>query len=191
MARIGMKYPVWAPLIEEHNGQMPTYGKGVVIGSAIAGTITIQRNTTELYADDMLKESDNGVSGGTISLEVDGIREEARVTVMGHVKNSDGSIDMTGDPSPYGGYGYIEEQSLNNVKSYSGMWVFKTMLGQNTINANTRGQNTSFATATMDGTMSAVLPEADMKNHFYRRKEFATLDEAYAWLNGLAHIGEE
>lgn len=191
MARIGMKYPVWAPLESENNGSMPTYGKGVVIGAAIAGTITIQRNTTELYADDMLKESDNGVSGGTISLEVDGISEEARVAVMGNVKNADGSVDMTGDPSPYGGYGYIEEESLNNVKSYSGMWVFKTMLGQNTINANTRGQNTSFATATMDGTMHAVLPEADMKNHFYRRKQFANLDEAYAWLNGLAHIGEE
>lgn len=188
MARIGMKHPVWAPLLVETNGQMPTYGKGVVIGAAVAGTATINRNNAELYADDALKESDNGATGGSISLEVDGVSKDVLATIAGAVKNEDGSVDMTGDPSPYGGYGYIEEISLNNVKSYSGIWFFKVMMGQSTINAQTRGQSTSYQTTTLDGTMSTVIPSADMKNHLYRRMEFAGLDEAYAWLDGLANI---
>lgn len=188
MARIGMKHPVWAPLLKENDGQMPEYGPGIVIGAAVAGTITIQRNKVEQYADDMLKESDNGATGGTISLEVAGIGKDALATVAAAVKNEDGSVDMTGDPSPYGGYGYIEEISLNNVKSYSALWVFKVQLGQSNINAQTRGQSTSYQTDTLDGTLSAVIPGADMKNHLYRRMEFTTLDEAYAWLHGLAQI---
>lgn len=189
MARIGMKHPVWAPLLKETNGQMPAYGKGVVIGGAIAGTITITRNNVELYADDMLKESDNGATGGNISLEVDGVADNVLAVISGAVTNNDQSIDITGDPSPYGGYGYIEEISLNNVKSYSALWIFKVMMGQTSVNSNTRGQSTSYGTTTLDGTMSAVVPGEDMKNHLYRRKSFTTLQEAYAWLDELAGIG--
>lgn len=189
MARIGMKHPVWAPLLAETPGQMPLYGKGLVIGAAVAGTITIQRNNAELYADDALKESDNSISGGTVSIEVDGVSKEGRIAILGNAENEDDSVDTTGDSSPYGGYGYIEEVSINNVKSYSGIWVFKTMMGQNTISSQTRGQSTSFATTTLDGTMSAVVPAEDMKNRFIRRKDFDTLEAAIAWLDELANIG--
>ena len=188
MARIGMKYPVWAPLESETPGQMPVYGDGVVIGAAVSGTVTINRNNTEMYADDMLKESDNGATGGTINLEVDDVQDAVLAKIAGAVINEEDSIDMTGDPSPYGGYGYIEERSINNVKSYSAIWFYKVMLGQSTINANTRGQNTSYATTALDGTLSAVVPAEDMKNHLWRRKSFAGLDAAYAWLRGLANI---
>lgn len=188
MARIGMKHPVWAELVKETPGQMPTYGTGVVIGAAISGTVTINRNNTELYADDALKESDNGATGGTIALEVDDVADEELATITGATRNEDSSIDLTGDPSPYGGYGYIEERSINNVKSYSAIWFFKVMLGQSSINAQTRGQNTSYATTPLDGTLSTVIPAADMKNHLWRRKSFTKLEEAFAWLDGLANI---
>lgn len=191
MARIGMKYPVWAPLEKENSGALPTYGSGIVIGAAISGTVTINRNNTELYADDALRESDNGATGGTINLEVDDVADEVLATIAGATRNEDGSIDMTGDPSPYGGYGYIEERSINNVKGYSAIWFFKVTLGQSTINAQTRGQNTSYATTALDGTLSTVIPAADMKNHLWRRKSFTALDEAYAWLRGLANIAAE
>lgn len=188
MARIGMKHPVWAKLEKETNGQLPTYGEGVVIGAAVSGTVTINRNNTELYADDELKESDNGATGGTIALEVDDVADEVLATITGAARNEDNSIDLTGDPSPYGGYGYIEERSINNVKSYSAIWFFKVMLGQSSINAQTRGQNTSYATTPLDGTLSTVIPAADMKNHLWRRKTFTKLEEAFAWLDGLANI---
>lgn len=188
MARIGMKHPVWTPLVKETSGQMPTYGEGIVVGGAIAGTISVTRNNAELYADDALKENDNSATGGTISLEVDGITNEGRVAMMGFAENEDGSIDMTEDPSPWGGYGYVEVLSTNNVKNYGAAFVFKTQLAQNTIAANTRGQSTSFGTTTLDGKMAAAVVAEDLKNRFYRYKEFGTLEEAIAWLDGLANI---
>lgn len=188
MARIGMKHPVWAPLQEEVPGQMPTYGKGLVIGAAVAGTITIQRNNAELYANDALKESDNSITGGTVSIEVDGVSKAGRVAILGNVENEDGSFDATGDASPYGGYGYLEELSINNVRSYSGMWIFKTMLGLNNINANTRGQGTNYATTTLDGKMAAVIANKDMKNRYYRQMDFEKLEDGIAWLEKLAGI---
>lgn len=188
MARIGMKHPVWTPLVKETPGQMPTYGEGLVVGGAIAGTISVTRNNAELYADDALKENDNSATGGTISLEVDGIAKEGRVAMMGYAENEDSSIDMTEDPSPWGGYGYVEVLSKNNVISYAAAFVFKTQLGQNTIASNTRGQSTSYGTTTLDGKMAAAIVAEDMKNRFYRYKEFGTLEEAIAWLDGLANI---
>ena len=188
MARIGMKHPVWAPLVKETPGQMPTYGEGIVVGGAIAGTISVTRNNAELYADDALKENDNSATGGTISLEVDGITNEGRVAMMGFAENEDGSIDMTEDPSPWGGYGYVEVLSTNNVKSYGAAFVFKTQRAQSTIAANTRGQSTSFGTTTLDGKMAAAVVAEDLKNRFYRYKEFGTLEEAIAWLDGLANV---
>lgn len=188
MARIGMKHPVWAPLTKENNGQMPTYGKGLVIGGAVAGSITFQRSDARQYADDVLKESDNSITGGTVSIEVDGVSMEGRKAILGNVENDDGSIDTTGAPTPYGGYGYVEEISTNNVKSYSAMWLYKVQLGQNSINSGTRGQSTSYQTTTLDGNLSAVVPNADMQERFRRYKEFPTLQEAFAWLDDLAGI---
>lgn len=188
MARIGMKHPVWAPLTKETPGQMPTYGEGIVVGGAIAGTITVTRNNAELYADDALKENDNSATGGTLSLEVDGISKAGRVAMLGFVESEDDAVDMTDDASPWGGYGYVEVLSTNNVKSYGAAFVFKTMFGLNNITSNTRGQSTSFGTTTLDGKMAAAVVAADQKNRFYRYKEFGTLEEAIAWLDGLANI---
>lgn len=188
MARIGMKHPVWTPLVKETPGQMPTYGEGLVVGGAIAGTISVNRNNAELYADDALKENDNSATGGTISLEVDGITNAGRVAMMGYAENEDGSIDMTEDPSPWGGYGYVEVLSTNNVKSYGAAFVYKTQLAQSTIAANTRGQSANFGTTTLDGKMAAAVVAEDLKNRFYRYKEFGTLEEAIAWLDGLANV---
>lgn len=188
MARIGMKHPVWTPLVKETPGQMPTYGQGIVVGGAVAGTITINRNNAELYEDDALTENDNSITGGTVSLEVGGISKAVRMAMLGFEENEDESVDQTGDASPWGGYGYIEELSTNNVHSYLARFVFKTMFGQNNISSNTRGQNTSYGTTTMEGKMAAAVVASDVKNRFYRIREFGTLKEAVEWLDGLANI---
>ena len=190
MAFIGMRHAVWAPLTAENAGSMPTYGAGLVVGGAISGTITLNHNSTILYADDMEKESDIGITGGTVSLVVDDVNDAAMEAVLGGVKNTDGSIDVTGKPSPYGGYGYIRERSLHNQKTYAGTWVFKVQLGLNSENAQTKEQNTNYQTTTLDGNMLGVQAEADMETRFIRRKSFEKLEDAVAWLNGLANITE-
>lgn len=191
MARVGMKWPLWAKIVSETPGQMPEYDEGIVVGGAVSGNIAFQRNNAEQYADDVLKESDNSVTGGTVSLEVDTILAEARKQMMGFVENEDGSMDMTGDSSPWGGYGYVREESVNDVKRYSALWCFKVMMGQSNVSDQTRGQNTTYGTSPMEGKMAGVIPDKDMKIRFYRYNEFGTLAEAWEWLKTLANFAGE
>lgn len=188
MAFIGMRHPVWAPLESETAGQMPVYGTGVVVGGAISGTVSLQHNSTVLYADDVEKESEKAITGGTVSLVVDDLSDNVMAAIMGAIINEDKSVDVTSKTSPYGGYGYIRERSLQNKKSYTGTWIFKTQLSLNSENAQTKEQNTSYQTTTLDGEMLGVQAAADMETRFIRRKTFNTLEEAVGWLNGLANI---
>ena len=187
MARIGMKWPLWAKLTSEVAGQMPIYGKGILVGGAVSGTITFQRNNAEQYADDMLKESDNSATGGTVSLDVDRIYEDARVAMLGFVENEDGSVDMTSDSTPWGGYGYIRVESVNNTPRYSAIWCFKVMMGQTNISDQTRAQSTNYGINPLEGKLSGVIPEADMKTRLYRYHEFDTLEAAWTWLKTMAN----
>lgn len=77
MAFVGMKHVVAAPIKTEVAGQAVTYDAGVEIGAAISATVTINRNTEGLYANDALKESDNSITGGTIDLNIDDISDDA------------------------------------------------------------------------------------------------------------------
>lgn len=192
MARIGMKWPLWAKLLTEKPGQMPTYDTGILVGGAVSGTITFQRNNAEQHADDELKENDNSVTGGTVTLEVDRINKDARIAMLGFMENKeDGSMDMTGDSTPWGGYGYIRVESVNNVKKYSALWCFKVKMGETNVADLTMTQSTNYGTSPMEGRLAGVVPAADMKTRVYRYNEFDTLEEAWTWLKTLANYTGE
>ena len=62
MANIGLKYPCYAIL------DANTYSGGTLIGGgAITANVNITKNDVKLYADDAVKETDQSVTGGTIS----------------------------------------------------------------------------------------------------------------------------
>ena len=65
MAKIGLKYPVYAPATEE--GSTITYGTGAVLAKAISANISIENNDVKLYADDAIAESDNSFASGTVT----------------------------------------------------------------------------------------------------------------------------
>lgn len=189
MAFVGLKYAAFAPLISETPGQMPTYGEGVVVGKMIGADITYTRNSESLYADDAMSESDNSMTGGTISLNLDDVSDEANEVMLGMIHDEEtGEYDETGDPSPNGGFGYIRVRSLRNKTDYIAFWIYKTQLGIASESAQTKTQNVSWQTPTVSGNIMAAQPKADMKNHFRVRKVFDNEADAYAWINEKANI---
>ena len=62
MAEIGMQYPVWAELESESNNTL-VYGTGMVMGKAISGNLSWEKDDSELYGDDAVAETDNGIIG--------------------------------------------------------------------------------------------------------------------------------
>lgn len=189
MAFVGLKYAAFAPLISETPGQLPTYGQGVVVGKMIGADITYTRNSEALYADDAMSESDNSMTGGTISLNLDDVSDEANVAMLGMIHDAErDEYDETDTPSPNGGFGYIRVRSLRNKVDYIGFWIYKTQLAIASESASTKAQNVNWQTPTVTGNIMAAQPKADMKNHFRVRKVFDNEADAYAWINEFAHI---
>ena len=80
MAKIGLKYPVYAPATEA--GSTITYGTGAVLAKAISANISIENNDVKLYADDVVAESDNSFASGTITIGIDDLYDAAKVALL-------------------------------------------------------------------------------------------------------------
>lgn len=194
MAFVGMKYIVAAPLKEEKIGAAPVYDAGMVVGRAIKADITYNRGNTALKADDVDAESDNSITGASLTIGVDNIADEVQARLLGQDVTTEGEYDETGDSAPYIGLGYIRVLGYKGVTSYVAYWIFKTQLGIASENAATKQDTIQWQTPTLTGSLMGIQPDAGMKVKFRRRKTFTGETgekDARAWLNQLANITEE
>ena len=191
MAFVGLLYAVAAPIQTEADGQAITYGKGQVIGGMMTAEISYTRNSNPLYADDRVMEEDNSITGGTIKMGVDDVNDDARVMMLGDVKEGDAGEEVyheTGESAPYVGTGYIRVRRKDNKTSYIAYWVHKAIFGIGTESAKTKGQNIEWQTPTLEGSIMGVKNNAEMQTRFRERRTFARESEARAWLNKKAGI---
>lgn len=189
MAFVGLRHPVWAPITSETDGTEPVYGKGVVVGHAMTADIAFKRSDTTLYADDVGVDSDNAITGGTVTLGTDDISDEAAVAMLGERKKESGEIVEGSSPAPYGGFGYIRVCRVKGVTGYIGYWLYKTQFGRGDESAKTRGETLEWQTPTIKGNMLGVYADDSGETSVRERKRFATAKEAEAWLDGKAKIG--
>ena len=142
--------------------------------------------TMRLRPDAYMQQS---ASGGCCSL--DDIDDAARVSAFGVLKEGEPDSETyseTGDPTPYGGLGYIRVRKRKGVTSYVAYWVHKCQIAINTDSANTKGSTITWQTPTVDGTIMAAYPNADKKARFRDYASFATEADAYSWINEKAGI---
>ena len=178
MAFVGLLYAVAAPIQQETDGQPIIYGKGQVVGGMMTAEISYTRNSNPLYADDRVKEEDNSITGGTIKLGVDDASDEARVMLLGDVKES----------APYVGTGYIRVRRKDNKTSYIAYWVHKAIFGLGTESAKTKGQSIEWQTPTLEGSIMGVKNNPALQVRFRERRTFAKESEARAWIDKKAGI---
>ena len=76
MAIKGLRYPVFAPIQTETDGQPIVYGTGHVLCAAISAEVTENRRDNPLYGDDVRCENDKGMSDYTVTFEGDDISME-------------------------------------------------------------------------------------------------------------------
>lgn len=186
MAFVGLLYAVAAPIQTEADGQAITYGKGQVIGGMMTAEISYTRNSNPLYADDRVMEEDNSITGGTIKMGVDDVNDDARVMMLGDVKEGDAGEEVyheTGESAPYVGTGYIRVRRRDNKTNYIAYWVHKAIFGIGTESAKTKGQNIEWQTPTLEGSIMGVKNNAALQTRFRERRTFTKESEARAWLN--------
>ena len=184
-------YAVAAPIQTEADGQAITYGKGQVIGGMMTAEISYTRNSNPLYADDRVMEEDNSITGGTIKMGVDDVNDDARVMMLGDVKEGDAGEEVyheTGESAPYVGTGYIRVRRKDNKTNYIAYWVHKAIFGIGTESAKTKGQNIEWQTPTLEGSIMGVKNNAALQTRFRERRTFTKESEARAWLNKKAGI---
>lgn len=191
MAFVGLLYAVAAPIQTEADGQAITYGKGQVIGGMMTAEISYTRNSNPLYADDRVMEEDNSITGGTIKMGVDDVNDDARVMMLGDVKEGDAGEEVyheTGESAPYVGTGYIRVRRKDNKTNYIAYWVHKAIFGIGTESAKTKGQNIEWQTPMLEGSIMGVKNNAALQTRFRERRTFTKESEARAWLNKKAGI---
>ena len=191
MAFVGLLYAVAAPIQTEADGQAITYGKGQVIGGMMTAEISYTRNSNPLYADDRVMEEDNSITGGTIKMGVDDVNDDARVMMLGDVKEGDAGEEVyheTGESAPYVGTGYIRVRRKDNKTNYIAYWVHKAIFGIGTESAKTKGQNIEWQTPTLEGSIMGVKNNTALQTRFRERRTFTKESEARTWLNKKAGI---
>ena len=195
MAMIGMQHVVAAKVATETPGSALTYSAGMVVGKAIQGNLTWNRNDNPLYADDAMAENDNGATGGTIELGTDDLLDAVRAYLLGDEAitvgtgtNTTTEYETTGEAAPYVGFGYIRVRVKGGVTSYQAVWYHKAQFGETTENAQTKGQTIEWQTPTLTGRIMGVNDNGAGQIRFRRRATFETLSAAVSWLNGKAGI---
>lgn len=196
MAKIGLLFPVMAPIMAENYGEPPTYGEGFVVGKAVSADKSITTNSNPLYGDDAVAENDTSFASGTLTLGVTdfGTTKDSNLAVqakiLGHrimtVNGAEVLRKAQSDEAPYLGTGYYKTKQINNEKFYEATWLYKTQYQEPSETTNTKGQSVEWQTPTITGNI--MLVEGMDGDTWEDTAQFATKQEAENWLKTLANI---
>lgn len=179
MAKTGIEYAVFGKLDEKAG----TYSGGKYL-SPVAnfnGSPT-KANVTD-YGDNRALETDNSVTGGTLSIEFNSDEDDIYVFLLGHTKESEsGEIAYNvNDVPPLVGCGAVGKSG----KKYVAKFYKKVQFGEPNDDNQTKQENTTFGHVTLEGTI--LIPE---DGEWKLRQEFDTLEAAKKYLNDLVGINE-
>jgi len=126
MPSIGFEYSMWAPIIAEPDGALPTYGTGKSLGGAVTGSHTPNFATAQHYADNVLKNEVSKFTRGTLSLTVDDMNLQTHAEIYGATYSNKQVNHKATDTPPFGGVAWFESiLTENNEEIYRGFFYPK------------------------------------------------------------------
>ena len=188
---VGMMYPVFAPLTSHTDGSMPTYGTGKVIQEARNATVNRTYNNNPLYGDDRIVDSDNGLTGLTMTFESTGLSDADRKAMLGEEDYGTSGVSgqwVSDNETPWGGFGYIRKMRLDGVKSFEAWWTLKIKFQEESMATTTKEGSIQWGTPTLNGRAAGLYVDSTDKQRFQLHKTFNTISDAKAWLNSMAGI---
>ena len=192
MAKLGMKYPVYA--IGTETTSAISYASGAVLAKAISADVSIETNEVKLYADDVVAESDVSFMSGTVSLGVDDLTDAVKVALLGYTEGAQvdatlGSNELSAGSAttpPIVGLGFYAKRVKSGTATWRAIWFKKVKFKEPADGFATKGESVEFQTHTLEGT---IMMAADDK--WKEEGTFSTEDAAKAWLNGKAGISSD
>jgi phi13 family phage major tail protein len=172
MAKIGLKHIVYKA----------TTASGI-LAKAVQADIAINLNNEKLFADDELAEIDNSFVDGTITLGTSDLTDAVQAILLGHSYTDGELIANSDDIAPYVGIGFYGKRKVDGTAKYRAIWMPKVMFGEPEDTHATRGQNTTFQSHTIVGTIFS-----DASGNWRKSKIFDTAAEAEAYIDDLAGV---
>lgn len=179
MASFGAKYPYFNPVKEEPEGKLPIYKNPEPsrIGRLVKADLTVNLSSGKLFADDVLAESVEEFSSGSIAMETDDMEDTVAAEVYGcEVVDNEVHYNTADDP-PAGGLAYFKKLMRQKKVLYKGYFypLVKASLGNDT--AQTKGDSVTFGTNSTTFTVFAC-----ETGDWRFTQEFQTEAEAIDWI---------
>lgn len=194
MARIGLPYGVFAPIVSEPTGGAIVYGAPTVFDAAATGkmieaNVSYEHADGPLYGGDGIAENDNSIIGGTLAVGTTSLPPAARVAILGHELNGT-TYNENADPSPNGGFWYVTAEIEGGVKKWYGYQIHKTQLAMAEDNATTKANSIEWQTPALEGPIMGVVIDNTGKARYRAYEAFSTYAAAKAWVDGKAGVGQ-
>lgn len=192
MAKVGLKYPVYAPATETDSAI--SYSAGAVLAKAISANISIETNDVKLYADDALAESDKSFKSGKVDFGIDDLYDAAKVALLDYVEGAtvDASIgtkelSAQADASPaYVGFGFYGKVKRSGTNRWRAIWLKKVQFAEPSDEMKTQGETPEFTTPSLSGD---ILKAVD--GYWKEEATFSTEALAKAWLDGKCRLANK
>ena len=180
MAKIGLNNFRYGILTEADDGT-PSYNGAHKPAKAISCQVSITNNDAKLFADDGLAESDTSFASGTVTAGIDEDDDVTSATLLGHTISQNGEmIRNANDVAPYVGWGRVIRKMVNGVQKFKVEFLYKVKFSEPSQDDNTKGENLSFSTPTLQGIVSTLA-----NGDWSKTETFDTLNEAITFLESL------
>lgn len=194
MAYIGMRYPVAAVVASHTDGSAITYtSPGFEIGPAVSANVTFDTSDNPDYGNDIVIDSDRGINGYSITLEVNSISVTAREKLLGwHPVTGTGSTvthyEVSDGNPPEVGFGYIREKMSRGTKTIEAFWFHKVRFVSAGENAATKERQINWQHQQVEGAGIGAYLDSTGVAKYFDWNEFSTMSAAKTWLYGRAGV---
>ena len=191
-ANVGMLCPVVATVSTYTAGTSISYNNGKKIAEAVSASINWNRSDGRFYGDDVLLDSDNGVTGYSIEFEPTGLTDDVRGYILGETVQTN-EYTVTEAASPDVGFGYVRVMRTTNtsgkvVDSYEGWWYYKLKFGVTSEQTRTKEQNIEWRVPTLTGVGAGVQLDSSMVNKYATHKTFDSKADAISYVKTKAGV---
>lgn len=165
-----------------------TDSKVPLLEKIIESKFAPEYNNAELYADDVLAESDYSFKKGALSIVVADDKDDVCAELLGNDVSEENEVTSNvNDTAPEFGFGHVVPKIVNGEKKYKVEFFPRIKFTKITTDRKTQGESTEFATTNIEAT---VFPLSEAVNglkigDWEKHKTFTTESEAETYLDTL------
>ena len=170
MARVGVSYPLYCLLDQEDGYDLFDPSTIGWLGKATSFDITVDNaDANKLYADNRLQETDNTFGGGTLTIGIDDLRDDAALAILGLTKVGSAApyelVHKAGTSAPYCAVGGVIKQIQSGVTKYTAVFLPKVQFSDPGISVSTQGESIEWQTPEITATILMMNYGDDYTEH--------------------------